>query len=74
MKILFVSIISCFLLLNCIAQKPDASIDILHYNFSVKLSDSTDKIEGRAKIKFKVIKETNSITLNLIKEGSDKKG
>jgi len=74
MKILFVSVISLFLLINGFAQKPDAAIDILHYNFSVKLSDSTDRIEGQAKIKFKVIKETNTITLNLIKEGRDRKG
>jgi len=74
MKMLVVSILPCFLLFNCFAQKPEASVDILHYSFSVKLSDSNDKIEGQTKIKFKVIKETNSITLNLIKEGRERKG
>lgn len=68
-----------FLLFSCTtffsqAQKPDAVIDVLSYQFSLKLSDSTDRIESEARIRFKVIGSTKSITLNLIKGAGSEKG
>lgn len=56
------------------AQKPDAVIDVLHYQFSLKLNDSTDRIEGEARIRFKVPGATKSISLNLIKSAGNEKG
>ncbi len=68
-----------FLLFTCTtifsqAQKPDAVIDVLSYQFSLKLSDSTDRIEGEARIRFKATGSTKSITLNLIKGAGSEKG
>lgn len=56
------------------AQKPDASIDVLHYTFNVTLNDTTDVIEGHALIAFKVLKPVKSIVLDLISLGDNKKG
>ncbi len=64
-------------ILWCLAsfsQKPDAFIDVLHYSFSINLFDSSDQVNGRATIRFAVIKETNTLTLDLIKIAADKKG
>ncbi len=67
--------VACFFLMNSVkAQKPDALIDVLHYSFSIRLSDNSDEVEGRAKVRFMAIKETNSILLNLVKITADKKG
>lgn len=74
MKKIIVLSSALLLLLGSYAQKPDATIDVLHYTFNVTLSDSTDLIEGHALIAFKVLKATKSITLNLTKTGSNKKG
>lgn len=71
-QLLFLLFISTALLSR--AQKPDAVIDVLHYQFSLKLSDSTDRIEGEAKIRFKVIGATRSINLHLIKTSTNEKG
>jgi len=74
MKTFFVSILASLLLTNSFAQKPDATVDILHYSFSVNLDEYSTTISGRARIKFLVLKETNTLTLNLINETADKKG
>jgi len=39
--------------------------DVLHYEFSITLNDSTDRIEGRALIQLKFIKEANFISFDL---------
>ncbi len=57
-----------------LAQKPDASIDVLHYQFSVKLSDRSDRVEGEAQVKFNVLKETGTVNLDLTPVGADGKG
>jgi aminopeptidase N len=56
------------------AQKPGAVIDILHYSYAIRLSDSNDEVNGRAKIRFVVLKETTTVTLDLVKTAADKKG
>ena len=70
---------SCLSLVVCLStqiysQKPGAAIDILHYRFDIKLSDSNDLVEGRATIRFSALKETNNIYLNLTKLNAAKKG
>jgi aminopeptidase N len=41
-------------------------IDILHYDFHIKIADSTDEIRAKAIINFQIIKHTDSIYLNLM--------
>lgn len=56
------------------AQKPGAVIDVLHYDFSLRLSDSSDNISGIAVIEVAMLKESNSITLDLISKKPSGKG
>jgi aminopeptidase N len=48
--------------------------DVLHYEFALKLNDSTDRIEGRAFISIKFINEADSISFDLKGKNSDGKG
>jgi aminopeptidase N len=56
------------------AQRPGASIDMTHYEFSLSLTDVNNNIEGNAVVEFVVLKETNSVTLDLISKRADGKG
>lgn len=56
------------------AQQPGAAVDILHYHFSITLSDSSDRIAGEASIRFKVLRATKSVSLQLIREAGEGKG
>lgn len=72
-RILTVSLLTLSVLL-CRAQKPNASVDIQHYEFDITLSDNSDQLTGKAKIRFVTLKETSTLLLNLVKETADKKG
>lgn len=74
MKILLAGLCILAFFFNADAQKPTATIDVLHYEFNISLGDSSDIINGRAKIRFVTLKETASIVINLVKAGSDNKG
>lgn len=74
MKKLLVGSLALLATLISFAQKPNASFDILHYEFSVTLSDNNDQVVGRAKVRFVTLKETGTLLLNLVKETADKKG
>lgn len=52
----------------------NSKVDVLHYEFSVALNDSTDRIEGRALIQIKIIQQTDSISFDLMSVNSDGKG
>jgi aminopeptidase N len=41
------------------------NIDVLHYEFALTLSDSTDAISGRAVIEMKILKKTDTISFDL---------
>jgi aminopeptidase N len=56
------------------SQKPGASIDVIHYDFAITVTDASDIIKGEANIKFVVLKETNSINLDLTSLNAQKKG
>ena len=43
------------------------NIDVLHYKFSINLSDTSDTIFGRATVKFKALEDLKSIKLDFIK-------
>lgn len=57
-----------------IAQQPGASIDVQHYEFSIALTDTSDQIKGKAAIDILCIKETQTITLDLISKNKDRRG
>ncbi|HQV07474.1 MAG TPA: M1 family metallopeptidase, partial [Chitinophagaceae bacterium] len=50
------------------------NIDILHYRFSIHLNDQNDTIVGRAKILFKALAPTHSISLDLASPKNNGKG
>ena len=41
------------------------NIDVLHYEFALSISDSTDSISGRAVVKLKILEKTDSVSLDL---------
>src|SRR5688500_11776544 len=47
------------------AQQPGAPLNVLHYTYNVRLSDSTDIIQCTAHIRMDIAKATNVITLDL---------
>ena len=50
------------------------SIDVIHYNFTIKLSDSTDAIQGEAAITIKFKKsDVKNIRLDLINKSISRK-
>ena len=53
---------------------PDPRIDILNYNFSINLNDTTDIIEATAIVKIRIAAVTNTIYLELRNQGEDGKG
>lgn len=70
--LLFVIIIHITTLLA--AQKAGALLDIQHYEFSIKLTDSSDVIKGQAVLDVLFIKDTKAITLDLISKNNTPKG
>lgn len=63
--------------LSIFAQKdlPHLSqLDVLHYEFQIAVSDSTDEINGEAIIQIRFLKNANSFTLDLVQKGIDGRG
>lgn len=48
------------------------NIDVLHYKFSIELSDSSDIIRGEATIRFKALKSISSVELDFAKYNQGK--
>lgn len=74
MSKMFYLVIIISLSLTASAQKPGAFIDVDHYEFEISLTDADNNINGIATIGYLVLKETNSITLDLISKKSNGKG
>ena len=64
---LFASILS-------FSQKPDATIDVLNYQFELTLSDSSNLIKGRATITVRILKDAAGIEFDLISMDAKEKG
>ena len=47
------------------AQTTDASIDVLDYRFELVLSDTSDEIEGRATIAFRILQTVSEVEFDL---------
>ncbi|HEX2974612.1 MAG TPA: M1 family metallopeptidase [Bacteroidales bacterium] len=52
----------------------NTAADILHYDFTIALNDSTDEIRANASIIVRFIKESDSISFDLTNRASDKTG
>lgn len=50
------------------------TIDVLHYRYSIEVSDSSDRIYGFAKISFAALQTISSIELDLVSVNSASKG
>jgi len=48
--------------------------DVIHYEFDLAINDSTDRIDGRASIKIKILNDTDSLSLDLIGRKNTGKG
>jgi aminopeptidase N len=57
-----------------IALNAQSKIDVLHYSFVIKLSDSNDKITGIAQIKFVALDTISSASFDLAELNNEKKG
>jgi len=67
----------CWLSVAAFAQQHHerlAALDIQHYTFHLSLFDDTDRIEGLARVQFRVKKPVRSIHLDLFAERPDGKG
>lgn len=51
-----------------------SKIDVIHYKFSIELSDSSDLIEGVAEIKMRFRKEVSNLSLDLVSLNQEGKG
>lgn len=72
-KILPLLVATCFVT-TVLAQQPGATIDVQHYGFSIALTDTSDLIKGKAAIDVLCIKDTKTITLDLISKNNAGKG
>jgi aminopeptidase N len=72
-KILPLFIATC-ITSTVLAQQPGATIDVQHYGFSIALTDTSDVIKGKAAIDVLCIKQTQTITLDLISKNNSRKG
>lgn len=67
-----------FIVLQVISAKDgyhrNLNADVLHYEFALAINDTTDRIEGKALILVKFLKETDSISFDLVNKNSDGKG
>jgi len=57
-----------------LAQQPGAAIDVKHYEFSITLTDTSDLIRGNTAVDILFIKDTNTITLDLVSKNNSHKG
>jgi len=65
------------LLVGCLSAKAQTAlpgIDVLHYNFSIRLNDENDTIKGQAIVTIKFVKDVSLFQLNLVKKNSKGKG
>lgn len=65
-KLLLLALLFNFI--HCLAQKPGASIDVIHYAFSVSLNDADNTIDCSALIRLKILKDADTVTLDLSDE------
>ena len=54
-----------FFCLSAYARSPGTIIDVQHYTYNLRLSDSTNLIKGKAEISVKFLKDATAFTLSL---------
>jgi aminopeptidase N len=75
-KALFTAVFLLFRLLTAAQGGNDRinSIDVLRYDFELTLSDSTEKISGKATVQVKLLKAASSLHLDLVATNAAGKG
>jgi aminopeptidase N len=68
--ILFATFSVCF----CHGQKPGAVVNILHYTYQIQVSDANDSVKSIAFITYRILKSTNSLSLDLVSANNVGKG
>ncbi len=54
--------------------KRNLNADVLHYEFAIRLNDSTDVIEGITHIRIRIMSKTDSVSFDLSGPDGDHKG
>ncbi len=60
--------------LKALAQLPDAVIDVKHYEFNLQLTDADNMIKGIATIDVRYLKNSDTVSINLVKTNRGGKG
>jgi aminopeptidase N len=58
----------------CVALRAQNNIDVLHYQFGIELSDSSDIIRGRALVQVKFLENSSRFFLQLVSRNEKGKG
>lgn len=74
MKNFFFLVILSIVVNHAIGQKPGAVMDVLHYSFGITLNDDNNSIQGKAAIEVLLLKNTRSLTFELVSKRADGKG
>lgn len=74
MKQFFLLLLLAASLRQASAQRATAPVDILHYSFDITLSDSSNRIDGIATIRFTALQPTQYLELDLASLRKDGKG
>ncbi len=65
LRYLMVLWVGLFLYAPLMGQLPGASLDVLHYQFSIQIHDDNDSMQGVAEIEFKVLRPSRSVSFDL---------
>jgi aminopeptidase N len=68
------SLFLSMMLVNGLARKPGAKINVTHYTYQMTVSDETDQISCTATIKLKMLEDANAISFDLISVNNKGKG
>ena len=67
-------LVSLFIIPATIAVKSQSSIDVLHYTYSIELTDSNDTIRGQATLLTRFVHSSDHLLVDLSAVGKDGKG
>ena len=74
MRIFFISILCIVLSSSASAQTPEANIDVVHYSFTLKVSDKDDSLHGVTDIRFRRLKAAGEVAFDLASVNQEGKG
>ncbi len=74
MRRYFLLLLTLLSINSAFAQLPDAPVDVRHYEFSIKLNDADNVMQGQAVISVRYLKNGDTFSLNLVKTNAKGKG